>query len=31
LVVKRNRKDNAWQFPQGKWQEGETMRQVSLN
>ena len=28
LVVKRNRKDNAWQFPQGKWNEGETMREV---
>lgn len=28
LVVKRNRKDNAWQFPQGKWLEGETMREV---
>mmetsp|Transcript_7409 Transcript_7409/g.12462 ORF Transcript_7409/g.12462 Transcript_7409/m.12462 type:complete len:282 (+) Transcript_7409:98-943(+) len=29
LVVKRNRKDNAWQFPQGKWLEGETMRETS--
>ena len=30
LVVKRNRQDNAWQFPQGKWAEGETMRQVKM-
>lgn len=26
LVVKRNREDKAWQFPQGKWLEGETLR-----
>lgn len=29
LIVKRNRGDNQWQFPQGKWAEGETMRLVS--
>lgn len=29
LVVKRNRENNAWQFPQGKWLEGETMRETS--
>lgn len=28
LIVKRNRDDNAWQFPQGKWNEGETLRQT---
>eukprot|EP00604_Paraphysomonas_vestita_P002655 CAMPEP_0174819498 /NCGR_PEP_ID=MMETSP1107-20130205/2777_1 /TAXON_ID=36770 /ORGANISM="Paraphysomonas vestita, Strain GFlagA" /LENGTH=252 /DNA_ID=CAMNT_0016033115 /DNA_START=115 /DNA_END=873 /DNA_ORIENTATION=+ len=26
LIVKRNRKDNPWQFPQGKWIEGESLR-----
>ena len=29
LIVKRNRDANSWQFPQGKWNEGETMRQTS--
>lgn len=29
LIVKRNRKDNSWQFPQGKWVEGETMRDTA--
>lgn len=28
LIVKRNRADNAWQFPQGKIMENETFRQV---
>jgi hypothetical protein len=28
LIVKRNRKDNAWQFPQGKLLEKETIRQT---
>lgn len=28
LIVKRNRKDNAWQFPQGKWLQDETIRQT---
>lgn len=28
LIVKRSRETNAWQFPQGKWLEGETMRQT---
>lgn len=28
LVVKRNREKCPWQFPQGKWLEGETLRQV---
>jgi large subunit ribosomal protein L46 len=28
LIVKRNRETNSWQFPQGKWNEGETMRQT---
>lgn len=30
LIVKRNRKDNPWQFPQGKWIEGESLRKVKL-
>lgn len=30
LIVKRNRKDNPWQFPQGKWLEGESLRQVLM-
>eukprot|EP00981_Chlorochromonas_danica_P013884 scaffold7012_cov166-Ochromonas_danica.AAC.8 len=29
LVVKRNRENYSWQFPQGKWLEGETLRQTS--
>jgi hypothetical protein len=29
LIVKRNRQENQWQFPQGKWLEGESLRQVS--
>ena len=28
LIGKRNREDQSWQFPQGKWLEGETMRQT---
>lgn len=31
LVVKRNRNDFQWQFPQGKVLEGETLRGVSSN
>ena len=27
MIVKRNRSDNAWQFPQGKIQDTETLRQ----
>ena len=27
LIVKRNREENVWQFPQGKLNEGETLRQ----
>jgi large subunit ribosomal protein L46 len=29
LIVKRNRSDNSWQFPQGKWLEEENMRQTA--
>ncbi len=29
LVVKRSRNQHEWQFPQGKWIDGETMRAVS--
>ena len=29
LIVKRNRNDNSWQFPQGKLLAEETMRTVS--
>lgn len=29
LIVKRNREKDSWQFPQGKWLSGETMRQTS--
>lgn len=29
LIVKRNRDEAAWQFPQGKIQEGETLRQAT--
>lgn len=29
LIVKRNRADNSWQFPQGRWLPQETMREVS--
>ena len=29
LVVKRNRKENAWQFPQGKLRENETLRSAA--
>jgi large subunit ribosomal protein L46 len=28
LIVKRKRNNFQWQFPQGKWLEGETIRQV---
>ena len=28
LVVKRNRAEDPWQFPQGKLKEGETLRMV---
>ena len=28
LIVKRNRKENSWQFPQGKYLETEHLRQV---
>jgi 8-oxo-dGTP pyrophosphatase MutT (NUDIX family) len=28
LLVKRNRDDHSWQFPQGKINETETARQV---
>jgi large subunit ribosomal protein L46 len=31
LVVKRNRSDFSWQFPQGKWMEGETLRKVFIS
>ena len=31
LVVKRNRSNHSWQFPQGKWLPEETMRKVSLS
>jgi len=27
--VKKNRKENAWQFPQGNREKGETMRQTA--
>merc|ERR1712070_269127 len=27
LIVKRNRSDNSWQFPQGKLRENETLRE----
>jgi hypothetical protein len=30
LIVKRNRQENQWQFPQGKWLEGESLRQVNF-
>ena len=29
LLVKRNRKENAWQFPQGKLKEDETLRSAA--
>lgn len=29
LIVKRNRKDNPWQFPQGKWMENESLRDTA--
>ncbi|CAE7371278.1 MRPL46, partial [Symbiodinium microadriaticum] len=29
LIVKRNRESHSWQFPQGKWLDGETMRQTA--
>lgn len=29
LIVKKDRADNAWQFPQGEWQEGQTIRQTA--
>lgn len=29
LIVKRNREDMPWQFPQGKIQEGENLRQAT--
>lgn len=29
LVVKRSRHEHQWQFPQGKWIEGESIRAVS--
>lgn len=29
LIVKKNRKDHAWQLPQTDWRHGETMRGVS--
>jgi hypothetical protein len=29
LVVKRNRAEDPWQFPQGKLKEGETLRMVN--
>lgn len=29
LVVKRNRENNMWQFPQGKWLENETLRETA--
>ena len=28
LIVKRNRADDPWQFPQGKLKDGETLRMV---
>lgn len=28
LIVKKNRADHAWQFPQGAWEEGESIRAV---
>jgi large subunit ribosomal protein L46 len=28
LIVKKNRKEFAWQFPQGLIEEGETIRKV---
>lgn len=31
LIVKKNRKEFAWQFPQGSIEEGETIRQVKLS
>lgn len=29
LIVKRNRANHAWQFPQGKWLPEESMRQTA--
>lgn len=29
LLVKRNRNENAWQFPQGKLKEDETLRSAA--
>lgn len=31
LIVKRNREDNMWQFPQGKLREGENLRMVHFS
>lgn len=31
LIVKRNREDNAWQFPQGKVLINESLRQVMFS
>ena len=30
LIVKRNRDENMWQFPQGKLREGENLRMVQF-
>ena len=29
LLLKKDREEHAWQFPQGGWEEGETMRQAA--
>ena len=31
LVLKKNREENAWQFPQGDWLQGETIRDTASN
>jgi hypothetical protein len=30
LIVKKSRSEHQWQFPQGGWESGETMREVSM-